>query len=416
MFKIILTFICFLLFYSENSSAQIFSFGKFSIGESRIHAELKDFVIHNQNPDIVATWIPGSVQWIRNENNLLVPRALLNIIIKKNIALVHIDYHNSVIIPVMKKDFFSTQIYVDLFNPDMASVYSGTDLLDKIVIEAQATLNARSKQLIDYSCAPYNLKIEGIDSEYLSIGCKMNRFGKFGNEFPRLEITLSSTNLRTINDAKPPYTIFLEDNSPVELKMKGVDQKIKTFHLEASIPKRLNRLKTAVGFGPYIYQSEFQSDKQIANFAPAFMIYGKLDISETSSFKAFDALLYSKSRFNNSGLYFSYDLADAFDGRVLLNALLGFQGLHYKYSGDSPTEFRLIYPQGFEVIYKHAFIENYHLTYGMFFSTNSESYTNAWLRYGKNSFLELNYINWAHGRSHIEMWGLSIGIPFFNAF
>jgi hypothetical protein len=329
---------------------------------------------------------------------------------------VHIDYHNAIVIPVRNENFFTTQIYVDLFNPDTALVYSGMDLMDKIVIEARATLNARSKQLIDYSCAPYNLKLEGIDSEYLSIGCKMNRLGKFGSEYPRLEITLSSTNLRTMNDAKPPYTIFLEDNSPVELKMKGVDQKIKTFHLEALIPKRLNRLKTSVGFGPYIYQSDFQNDKQLSNLAPSLMIYGKFDINETSSFKAFDALLYSKSRFNNSGLYFSYDLADAFDGRVLINALLGFQGLHYKYSNDTPTEFKLIYPQGFEVIYKHAFIENYHLTYGMFLSTSSESYTNAWIRYGKSSFLELNYINWGHDKSHIKMLGLSIGIPFFSAF
>jgi hypothetical protein len=416
MLKIFFAASFLLTFFIANCSAQIISFGKFNIGESRIHAQLADFVIHTQHPDIEATWIPDSVQWIRNENNLLVPRALLKINIKHSIAMVHIDYHNAIVIPVRNENFFTTQIYVDLFNPDTALVYSGMDLMDKIVIEARATLNARSKQLIDYSCAPYNLKLEGIDSEYLSIGCKMNRLGKFGSEYPRLEITLSSTNLRTMNDAKPPYTIFLEDNSPVELKMKGVDQKIKTFHLEALIPKRLNRLKTSVGFGPYIYQSDFQNDKQLSNLAPSLMIYGKFDINETSSFKAFDALLYSKSRFNNSGLYFSYDLADAFDGRVLINALLGFQGLHYKYSNDTPTEFKLIYPQGFEVIYKHAFIENYHLTYGMFLSTSSESYTNAWIRYGKSSFLELNYINWGHDKSHIKMLGLSIGIPFFSAF
>ena len=398
------------------ASAQIISFGKFSIGESRIHAELNDFVIHTQHPDIKAAWIPDSVQWIRNEQNLLVPRARLKIFIRASDDLVHIDYHNTIVIPVKKNNYVTTEIYVDLFNPDIAFVYSGKVLLDKIVIEAKAVTNARSKQLIDYSCAPYNLKIEGIDSEYLSIGCKMGRVGKFGNEHPRLEISLSSTNLRTLNDAKPPYVIYLEDNSPVELQLKSVDQKIKTFHLEAKIPNRLNRLKTSLGFGPYIYQSEFQDDKQIANFAPAIMIYGKFDINETSSFKAFDALLYSKSRFNNSGLYFSYDLADAFDGRVLIDALFGFQGLHYKYSSSTPTEFRLIYPQGFEVIYKHAFMENYNLVYGMFLSTSSESYTNAWLRYGKSSFLELNYINWGHDKSKMKMFGLSIGIPFLSAF
>lgn len=416
MFKIFFWAFCLFIFSGQESFAQIISFGKFSIGESRIHADLNDFVIHTEHPSIKALWVPDSVQWIRNENNLLVPRALLKIMVKNQTAHVHINYHNSVVIPARKENVFTTEIYVDLFNPDTALVYAGTDLLDKIVIEARAALNARSKQLIDYSCAPYDLKLEGIDSEYLSIGCKMNRLGKFGNEHPRLEITMSTTNLRALNDAKPPFTIFLRDNTPVELQMKGVDQKIKTFHLEATLPKRLNRLKTAIGFGPYIYQSEFQNDKQSAKFAPSLMIYAKFDINETSSFKAFDALLYSKSRFNNSGLYFSYDLADAFDGRVLINALLGFQGLHYKYASNTPTKFRLIYPQGFELIYKHAFMENYHATYGMFLSTSSESYTNAWLRYGKRSFLELNYINWGHERNSIKMWGISIGIPFIGAF
>lgn len=206
-----------LLFINEKIDAQIISFGKFSIGNSRIHAELKDFVIHTQHPDIKAGWVPNSVQWIRNENNLLVPRALLKIFIKTDESLISIDYLNSIVIPVKKKNYVTAEIYVDLFNPGTVLVYSGSTLVDKILIEAKAVPNARSKQLIDYSCSPYHLKINGIDSEYLSVGCKMNRLGTFGSERPRLEVTLSSTNLRTLNDAKPPYTIFLEDNSPVEI-------------------------------------------------------------------------------------------------------------------------------------------------------------------------------------------------------
>lgn len=398
-------------------SAQTFNFAKFSIGDSRIQVDLKDFYIHNTRPEVKAIWVPDSVQWIRNENNLLVPRALLRISIQTNDPLVHIDYNNSVIIPFKNiNQVYETEIYVDLFNPGITSVISGNEVLDKIIIDAKETKNARSKQLIDYSCSPYDLKIDGIDTEYLSIGCKMNRLGKLGDNYPLLEITMSSTNLRTINGAKPPYTIYLKDNSPVEIKMKGVDNKTKTFQLSASLPKKLHRLKTAIGFGPYIYQSEFQEAKQTANLAPSIMLYAKYDLTETASLRAFDALLYSKSLFNNSGLYFSYDLAAAFDGRVLLNALLGFQGLHYKYSPANDTEFHLIYPQGFELVYKHAFIENYNLIYGMFLSTSAQAYTNAWLRYGKSSFLEFNYIDWANNKSHIKMWGISVGLPFFSAF
>ena len=172
MLKLILPFIFLFVALTNKSSAQIISFGKFSIGQSRIHADLKDFFIHSSHPDIAAAWVPGSVQWIRNENNLLVPRALLKIVVRNNSSLVHINYHNSIIFPVLKNNYLATEIYVDLFNPDTTLVYSGSQLLGKITIEAKAVANARSKQLVDYSCSPYNLKIEGIDSEYLSVGCK----------------------------------------------------------------------------------------------------------------------------------------------------------------------------------------------------------------------------------------------------
>ncbi len=396
--------------------AQTFNLGRFSIGESRVQVKLEDFFIHHDSPLVTSRWNPSSVQWIRNENNLLVPRALLKIYINKNQALVHLNYQNKAIIPVKKKNYVETEIYVDLFNPETIFVFEGKTLLDKIVVEAHAPKDALSKQLIDYSCLPYNLKLMGLDNEYLSVGCKMNRLGTLGSETPRLEITFSSTNIRTVNDTKPPFTVYLEDNSLVEMKVKGINEDEKTIKLQALIPDRLYRLKTSFGFGPYIYESKQSSATQNANIAPSLMIYGKYDLNDTASFRAFDALLYSKTFFNNSGLYFSYDLASALDGRVFINALLGFQGLHYRYSKSDPTVFRLIYPQGFEVIYKHAFIENYNLIYGMFLSTNSESYTNAWLRYGKSNFLELNYIKWGHDKSEIKMWGLSFGIPLFGAF
>lgn len=401
--------------------AQTFILGKFSIGQSKIKLELTDFNIRISNPNITAKWVPESVQWIRNENNLLLPRALLSIKVKSDAPDIHIEYKNMTVIPFKKSnEIYESSIYVDLFNHDSITIIKGSGLLDKILIEALAAKSAHSKQLIDYSCSPYDLKIEGIDSEYLSIGCKMNQIMADGLAYPLLEMTLSTANLRSLNKAAPPYTLFIHNKSLVEINLKDVDESIKTLRIKASLPQRLYRLKTAFGFGPYLYQTEFKDQKLLSKLAPSIMFYAKYDLTETASFKAFDALMYSKVKFNNSGLYFSYDLATIFDGRILLNALLGLQGLHYQFGSLNKTEFQLIYPQGFEFIYKHAFIENYNLMYGMFLSTGDNTYTNAWLRYGKRGFLELNYIEWGNHTSinkpHIRMWGLSVGLPFFNAF
>ncbi len=417
MLKILITLFIIQILMLSSVSAEIFNFAKFSIGDSRIQVDLNDFFIRNSRPEIEAILVPGSVQWIRNDSNLLVPRALLRISIKSNNPRIHINYNNLAIIPFKKIDqAYESEFYVDLFNPGIISIISGNNPFDRIFIEARDAKTARSKQLIDYSCSRYNLKIDGVDAEYLSIGCKMNRIGKHHDGKPLLEITMSSTNLRMLNGDQPPYKIYLKDNSPVEITMQGIDNKLKIFRLEATLPVKLRRLKTAIGYGPYVYQSEFLESNRLAGLAPSVMLYAKYDLTETASLKAFDALLYSKSLFNNFGLYFSYDLAEALDGRVLLNTLLGFQGLHYKYSAAHETEFHFIYPQGFEVIYKHAFIENYNLVYGVFLSTGAEPYTNTWIRYGKSSFLELNYIEWGNNKSRIEMWGLSVGLPFFSAF
>lgn len=396
--------------------AQTFSIAKFSIGESRINLDLADFLVELEKKNVQAGLIKNSVQWIRDENNLLTPRVLIGIIIKKNNPQIHVTYFDKKIIPNKKNNFYYTQFFVDLFHPGEIIIHEGETILDKITIRSKGVTDARSKQLIDYSCSPFDLKILGIDSEYLSIGCKLHRLGKIGKELSRLEITMNSTNLRTINGDKPPFTIYLDDNSPVELQVIGQDEKIQTLKISAQFPKRQHRLKSAVGFGPYIHDSFKAEQSSKNNLGPSVMLYGKFDLTETSSFKFFDALIYSKTIFNNSGLYFSYDLAEVFDGRLLFNALLGMQGLHYKFDKNSETIANTIYPQGFEVVYRHFYgMENKHLTYGMFIGTGEHKYINSWLRFGGAQFLELNYIKWAHRKDEIRTWGVSIGLPLFSA-
>lgn len=406
------------IFLSNLAHAQSFSIAKFSIGESRIKLNQNEFEIKLHSQNVKAQFISDSVQWIRNENNLLVPRSLMAIGVLSNKPDVELDYASKKIFPVKKANYYYAEFYVDLFNPGEIKIYQEGKLIDTITIESKPNAVSKSKQLIDYSCVPYQLTIEGIDREYLSVGCKMERSGKFLNELPRLEVTLSSTNLRTLTNTHPPFTIYLKDDSPIEFSVLDSKNEIKIIKISAKLPKKLTRLKTALGMGPYTYKSYDTNVSAKGQYAPSVMIYGKLDLTDTSSLKAFDALLFSKSFFNNSGLYFSYDLAEAFDGRILMNTLLGLQGLHYRFKNGSKTEFRYIYPQGFEVIYKHAFgITNKHLTYGMFISTNtSEPYTNAWIRYGGRVFYELNYIDWKYMDKKISMAGISIGFPFFDAF
>ena len=401
----------------EINAQTAFNFGRHTIGESRIPLALNDFKISNSHQDVQTKIVADSLQWIRNESNLLIPQILVAIMIKRPTSQIHLETNGLTILPVKKSEYFYTELFIDLFNPGDVAIFDGKDKIDTIIVSSNKSV-ANKSQLIDYSCAPYNVRLHGLDDDYLSIGCKLHRQGKWGEETPRLELTFSTTNLRMQNGASSPYKIYLQDNGAVELTLIDREQKEHQIKIEATLPKRLQRLKTAFGFGPYSFKSAESSNETGPKWAPSVMLYGKLDLTDVTSLKVFDALLYSKTLFNNSGLYFSYDLAEAFDSRLVFNALLGFQGLHFRYDSKSNTQFRLIYPQGFEVTWKHLLgKENLHLTYGMFISTDkSEDYTNAWIRVGTKTFWEINYIDWKYQNSKVSTWGLSMGIPLANFF
>ncbi len=407
----------FCIFAFDGLLAAPVNLSKTTIGESRVNVDLKNFTISTHHSDIRARFIPETLQFERNADNLLTPKVLVGIAINiaKDISIIH---NKEIYIPTNKLTGVYSEIWVDLFNPHEINIYKEKQVIDIIKIESLTNESVTKTQLIDYSCSPYQLKLTGMENEYVSVGCQLVKIGKMGHETPRLEVSFSTTNYRLKNASLPPYKIILENNEPANFTLINSKNENREVKISASLPKRLHRLKTAIGFGPYIYDSHFENYSIKKDYAPSLMLYGKFDISETSSFKFFDAALIGKSFFNNAGLYFSYDLAEAFDGRVLFSTLLGFQGLNFKAQKENTTKSRFIYPQGFEVMFKHPFNrENEYITYGMFLSTDSsEDYTNAWLRWGKKYFYELNYIRWKHLETDISMWGISIGIPLFQAF
>jgi hypothetical protein len=408
----------FSIFLVAKSWGQAFSMGSFSIGQSSVQVDFEDFEIRKKHSDLKAEFLKQSIQWIRTDNNLLTPRVLLQLTLPKKYNPIYIKIKDLVIFPVSSKKSLTTQFYVNLFHPQKIQVYQNDSLLDTIEINAKSVASSSLKQWVDYSCSPYNLKVVGVEAEYSATGCLMNRVGKFGSETPRLEVAFSSPNLLTPSGDQPPFLFSLVDNTGVETVLVNKNTKKKqAVVISASLPEKLYRLKTALGVGPYFFTNGTDGVKRGPSTAPSFMLYGKFDLTETSSIKAFDALIYNKAFFNNSGLYFSYDLARVYDGQVIFGALLGFQGLHYRYDEGYPTEFDFIYPQGFELTYNHPFgMKNSYLSLGMFASTTSDPYKNIWIRYGSKVFYEINYINWGKGTSEIEMWGLSIGFPFMKAF
>jgi hypothetical protein len=396
------------------------SFGPVQIGQSNSKIELSDFSIKKKQLQerVEASFVKGSVQWIRTDGNLLAPRVLLAIKIYTKSEGLHLKYQGSSIIPERQKDYLHTEIYVSLFNPSRISFSQGGKPRGYIYIQAKSNSNNGLTQHIDYSCARYNLQISGLEDEYLSAGCMLERKGEFGSETPRLQVTWTTTNFKLLDNTTPPFISFISGSNPSTITVQDYQGKRRKISIKATLPKRLHRLKTAVGFGPYSYKAGVTYREKKAKISPSFMLYSNLNLSPSTSIRAFDALIWQDSIFNNFGLYFAYELADAFDKRVSIVPLLGIQGLSFRYNNNTKFQHRVIYPQGFEVLYKHAFgIKNYSIFYGMFIGNSHDyKYKNLWLRWGQKYFWEINYISWQEEKTFAEMWGLSIGLPFMSFF
>jgi len=406
------------LSFASNQAEMSVSFGPVIIGENRLSIEDQDFKIKVKVEDlkIKTKFIKNSVEWIRVNDSLLIPRARIAVWVPADSKRVYLKYLGKSLLFQSVKDRSYTQIYVSLFHPGDIEVHLDGKLAGTISFEATKAESNDKRHLIDYSCARYMLEVTGLDGEYLSVGCRLNRRGDFGDEKPMLEVSWVTPNFILPDGSSPPFITTLVGNYPVKTTLKDKHGVERVVEVKAKIPKNLNRLKTAMGLGPYLFKTQKDDEVIKSDIAAALMIYGNFYIRHLTSIRFFDAVVWEKSLFNNFGTYFAYELGTALDQRFQLTALLGVQALSFRHGENRDIYTRGIYPQGFELVYTHAFgIKNCSLVYGMFLSTSgSEPYKNLWIRMGRSIFWELNYIDWSYEGRRASMWGLSIGFPFLS--
>lgn len=416
--KILAALSIFLICLNANAASEnkgLINIGPIQIGKSTIPIDLGSFRLLKTmaSKNVRAGILKDSLEWPKDDNNLLTPVVRLKIITQSQKSLTYIYGDEKIIPQLSAKDLSESEIKINLLSPKEIQIFEDKKLIELLKLVTNPKLKKSESHLIDNSCTKYNLQITGLENEFISVGCVMEKTGKIGKEKPRLRITMAGTNIKLTSDHEGPFTLYYTSNDPVTFNIKNQFGEISKVKVEATIPERLRRLHTAVGLGPYSLKTSSLGRKKDKEIAPSFMIYSRFDLTDNTSIRAFNALVYNETIFNNLGIYFAYDLANAFDNRVKLTTLLGAQVLGYRYDSNEPTHNKIIYPQGFELSYFHPFgMKNYNLTYGMFLSTqSSETYDNLWLRFGKRFFVELNYIHWGREDEKVQTWGLSVGIP-----
>ncbi len=390
-------------------------------GEARIKFGRKDIKINIQeikDIQIKAIVDNTSFEWRRVDKLVLMPLVRLKIRIQSNDPDFHIAYKDFTINFQQSNKASYAELYYSLYERHAVEIFRGKELIGKIDLEFND--HKKNRVIVDYTCSRNDIVIKGLENEHISLGCHTRRIGKFGKERPMLEISWVSPELKIIGSEHIPYQAAFLNRLPVNIRVLNIKTGIeKEITITARIPKRLHRLFTAYGLGPYAFNTEIVRENEVSeskqvDMAPALMFYLNYKVSESSSVRGFDAAIFQESRFNNAGLYLGSDFGHMLDNKIYFTTLLGVQYLYFKYDDDSPDISEPIFPQGLEFMYRHAFdIPNYIVSGGFFLSTENDiEYENIWVRWGKNYFWELNLISWGKDQFKAKTWGISVGFPF----
>jgi hypothetical protein len=393
--------------------------GPVVIGEDRVPLSLNQIHVESDIPELIAEakFVDKSVQWVRLDSVLLVPRARFQLTLKVDPKDVLLQYEGKSFVTQDKNGQAYIEVFVPLFFPGSIDVVIKGEHHGSIGFTVDAKGKGK-KQVIDYSCATVDLQFSGIDNEYLSAGCYMSRHGNFGDEKGTLEVRWASPNFRLLDDSSAPYVLTLQPNMPSRFSVKDRHGVERVIEVKANVPAHLPRIRTALGLGPYVLSSREGSDETPGLLAPSAMLYGRLDLTDSTSIRFFEAYFQQETLFNNFGFYYAYDVGAAFDKRILMSLNLGFQGVQFRHKTKGKLDNMIIFPQGLELVYRHAFgMQNYNLVFGTFLPTSiQEDYRNVWLRFGKRTFAEWNYLSWHRKDRFVQAWGLSVGFPFITLF
>jgi hypothetical protein len=369
------------------------SFGSVELGENRLPLKPKHFNIEIKKyaPLQIKTKLKkDSLQWVRFDEVMLMPRARYAIYIKGNPENYHFRYRGKSVLAQNYKGYAHSEFYVSLFHHDPIQVYYKTKVVASISFTSKVFPKYKDRlHLIDYSCNRRNIKVTGLEGELLSVGCKMHRIGKIGSEKPMLEVMWTSPNWTLLDNSRAPYMAVFFDNVPIKVKVKNKKGMIKTVTIKANVPKRMHRLGIAMGIGPYAFETNYKGSTKTEPLAPAIMGYFNFQLDDETSIRGFDALILKDSLFNNAGIYLANDIASVLDNKLTFTTLIGLQHLYFQFDADSSNVSDVIFPQGIEFLYRHAFgITDYIIGGGAFFKSIRNSRLSKYLDpLGKRNFL-----------------------------
>lgn len=402
--------------YHPGQNEENISFGPVYKGQYRMDLNLDDFQIVAKSAKfkIKTSLQENSLQWVRTFDNILMPRAIIDITIEGANSPLQLKYNGTnVALATGEKKSQSSKFFMSLLSHEKVLILENGKEVGQIYLSVSLSEKNQERFLRDYSCSRYGVTITGLEEEFVTVGCNFTGVGGLHFNKPHLQVGFNASNIKLPDGSRGPVFAQINQSGTVETQVIDGKGKQRVVKINARVPKGAPKLGMAWGAGPYALKAADNGTSNGDVIAPALFLYGKYDLEGGASIKFFDAFTYNKAFFNNFGLYFSYLLADAQDGRLQIMPLLGAQTLNFQLTGDSRKLRKVIYPQGFEFLLQHGLgIEGNTMALGLFiFPSETESYYNTWFRFGKGMFWEINYIGYKGDGRNVSTWGLSFGLP-----
>lgn len=292
---------------------------------------------------------------------------------------------------------------------------------------------------VDTTCSPYNVRYEtsgGRDDELVYIGCRNVTALAQSHRTSSLEIVVFWDNVGRSISVDGVVTDSGGDNvwnmrassSPGFIELFAGDHRIALRYAVSPHPRKAS---LGIGIGPYwdTFRGTGPEDRETVE--PLVTLYGSYAISPWSRIVLFNATPLREDTYSDTGFYLQKRTSDTLDRRVSANVFLGGHVLFF--TADDPFDDRegktiirrFGAPQGAEFLVRDVGFTGWNVIAGGLtdLGLGTSAYYNLWLRWGNAYvFLELNYIAWREQivnpddeedvhKVGLESIGFSVGFP-----
>jgi hypothetical protein len=387
-------------------------------------------------PDVTVRLEPGSLEWVRVADVLVLPRARLRVDARATEGgRVQASGVSQALTPEGANTAAALPVALLAGAPGAIEIVvrrDGLDLSGRLHVRFRPRPGVTAaRALFDPSCSRFGVAAEALPGlapgrlaealpdTWLYVGCRLVRLdGEPATSLLELVLycdgadgTLSIDGVATPETAPGIWLLGLRA-APGHVDLASGDRRVR---LDYRVAERFHRGALGIGVGPYLHLFDYADVRQEA-WAPLITVYGSVLLSDKLRLILFDATAVEKHTASDLGVYLHIEWFRFLDRRVSAHLVLGGHVLGFR-EGEA-YHVRASAPQGIELIALDAFARGWNLTAGAFVypKVAGRLYYNAWLRWGPGAwFVEANYIEFVEpippSQLRARSVGLTLGLP-----